>query len=573
MRSDMHIVKYEMPEINPAILHSEIVDWKFQEKLFKDHGKYCIRYQLVFEDGRVESRQKGGFKTKKEAITERQSMITKLHNHEFASFPSITVKEFYDYWLYYHVMKEKKSSYDTFMSYKNVIYNYLVPLLGERRLTSIKRSDLVHFLSQIPYKSVLKMAEHIVRISFQYGKAKNFLEYNPALSAINDNRTRLKMEEKQNPEYAKKPPTANRRHTYNINQVCRLLAVCKEKKSMVYLPLLITLTTGLRISELIALKFSNIDTFDQKLYVEHQLGRKLEFMEDSKNIRNQELATKSENGVRTIALADFTLEEIMLENKRRRMNGSVNSPYIFCMEDGSPVHRNYFQKEYKAMVEAASLPYIRWHDHRHTYATILYNNDINLKAISQSLGHATEYFTKAVYIEEKNDLQIVTVLDKFNSLINDSVEQVRLNTENLFFNMNFPWEQYLEPNVEEKRTLSQEEKIKSILIVNERRKKEKNRRRNVYMKKMDCNQLYNFCYPFEKYLEQMEKTDIPIYNFSYSWERFLPTAGRSSSIINLVYSWEKILEKAEQYEKEQYKPTIKIYQMDYEWSNLWKANG
>ncbi len=564
----MHVVKYEMPEINPAILHSEIVDWKFQEKLFKDHGKYCIRYKLVFEDGRIENRQKGGFKTKKDAITERQSMIAKLHNHEFASFPNITVKEFYDYWLYYHVMKEKKSSYGTFMTYRNVIYNYMVPLIGDRKLISIKRSDLVYFLSQIPYKSVLKAAEHVIRISFRFGKAKNLLEYNPSLSAINDNKTRLQMENKQNPENTEKAPVANRRPTYSIEQVCRLLAVCKAKKSMVYLPLLVTLTTGLRISELIALKFSNIDTFDNKLYVDCQLGRKLEFMEENDNVRNQECDTKSENGVRTVTLADFTLEEIVLENKRRKMNGEINSSYIFCMEDGSPVHRSYFQKEYKAMVEVAGLPYIHWHDLRHTYATILYNNDINLKAISKSLGHATEYFTKAVYIEAENILPIVSGLEAFNDIIDESIKQVQSNTENLSFDMNFEWDLYLELNVEEKRTLSWEDKVKSILSVNERRKKERNKRANLFTNKMDYEEIYNFYYPFEKYLKQMDRREVDIYNMNYKWDIFL---SNSSDVIDFVYPWDLYLELANQYEQIKTKPTTEIYRLDYNWYRLWDS--
>lgn len=458
-----------MPKINPAILHSEIIDWKFQEKIFKDHEKYCIRYQLTFEDGRVENRQKGGFKTKKEAQIERQNMMAKLYNHEFTSFPNITIKEFYDYWFYYYIMKERQSSYNTFMSYKNVIYNYIVPLIGNRKLVTIKRSDLFYVLSAIPHKSVLKMAEHILRISFNYGKAKNLIEYNPSISAINDNRTRLQMEAKKHPDNKKKEPVAKERPTYSIEQVCRLLTCCKINNSNVYLPLLITLTTGLRISELIAIKFENIDYSLNRLYVFNQLGRDLEFIEGNDNIRNKEKAPKTDNGTRSIPLPNITMHEILLEGKRRQINNQTNSPYIFCKKNGSPVHRSYFQKEYKKMVEKAGLPYICWHDLRHTYATILYNHKINLKAISQSLGHATEYFTKEVYIEEKNTFPIVTDLDVLSDFINQCIMDMNKNTTNLYFDLNYPWEEYLHEISEDKITLTWEEKINSILSTNKRK--------------------------------------------------------------------------------------------------------
>ena len=64
----MHIVKYESPSINPVFFHSEIIDWNFQEKIIKDHQKYCFRFQLIFDKGIKENRQVGGFSTKKEAI-------------------------------------------------------------------------------------------------------------------------------------------------------------------------------------------------------------------------------------------------------------------------------------------------------------------------------------------------------------------------------------------------------------------------------------------------------------------------------------------------------------------------
>ena len=61
--------------------------------------------------------------------------------------------------------------------------------------------------------------------------------------------------------------------TYSIPQVCKLLQVAKEQESFLFLPLLVTLTSGLRISELIALKYEDINYTEKTLYVTRQLGR------------------------------------------------------------------------------------------------------------------------------------------------------------------------------------------------------------------------------------------------------------------------------------------------------------
>lgn len=124
------------------------------------------------------SRQIGGFLTKKEATLERQKVQAQLFNHEYVDFPSVSVKEFYDFYLYHHMAKEKQCSYSTFMSYRNVIYNYIIPRIGKRKLQSIRRDDIMSVLSSIESKNVLRIAQGVISGSFKYAKAKQIIVYN-----------------------------------------------------------------------------------------------------------------------------------------------------------------------------------------------------------------------------------------------------------------------------------------------------------------------------------------------------------------------------------------------------------
>ena len=109
--------------------------------------------------------------------------------------------------------------------------------------------------------------------------------------------------------------------------------------------------------------------------------------------------------------------------------------------------------------------------------------------------------------------------------------------------MSFEWDLYLEPDVEDKRILSREDKVKSILSVTERNKKERSKKSTLYTEKINCRKIYNFCYPFEKYLEQMERIDVPAYDMDYQWNMFFLNENNRISVINLNYPWKNILKK------------------------------
>lgn len=72
--------------------------------------------------------------------------------------------------------------------------------------------------------------------------------------------------------------------------------------------------------------------------------------------------------------------------------------FVCFKDDGSPYNRGSFRKSFKALLAECELPYMRWHDLRHTYATVLKENDISLKAISACMGHTGTSITENVYI-------------------------------------------------------------------------------------------------------------------------------------------------------------------------------
>lgn len=127
------------------------------------------------------------------------------------------------------------------------------------------------------------------------------------------------------------------------------------------------------------------------------------------------MKTKSHSGERDIPLGDFVIDELIVARHKyetvQKSNPQFQDLDFVCFrENGLPYNRGNLGKSFKELLADCNLPKMRWHDLRHTYATVLKENDISLKAISVCMGHNGTGITKDVYInlpEEIYDCETV----------------------------------------------------------------------------------------------------------------------------------------------------------------------
>lgn len=167
---------------------------------------------------------------------------------------------------------------------------------------------------------------------------------------------------------------------------------------------------GLRKSEILGLKYSDVDFTRQTLYVQRQLGKDLSKPQDElpkKTLTKQEVSLKTRSSKRVLDIPDVVFNAILEQrriyekNRRRRPGQFQDEGYICCSSYGRPQSASYCYKGYKKLLSDNGLPNIRFHDLRHTYATILTNEEIDVKAISNSLGHSKTIITVDVYTDKK----------------------------------------------------------------------------------------------------------------------------------------------------------------------------
>ncbi len=160
-----------------------------------------------------------------------------------------------------------------------------------------------------------------------------------------------------------------------------------------YIPLLLSLTAGTRISETIGIKYSDVDFTSNTIYIDRQLGRSLKNEADN-NLITQQLEAKTPNGIRSIPIPDWVADELIVrrawyERQKLFVPNFCEMDYICCHCDGTPFHRKSFSDDFYKLTCMCGLPPVHWHDLRHMYASVLKNNAVNMKAISEFLGHAS----------------------------------------------------------------------------------------------------------------------------------------------------------------------------------------
>ena len=116
-------------------------------------GKYGFRVKLIYDDGTFDIQQKSGYKTKKEAENEKMIITAQLYNKTYIVYPNVKVEDYLLYWLENVMKKREKFSYNSYMSYRNVIKNYIIPFIRRNKSSNYKYGTY----SKIIYKSIGKI--------------------------------------------------------------------------------------------------------------------------------------------------------------------------------------------------------------------------------------------------------------------------------------------------------------------------------------------------------------------------------------------------------------------------------
>lgn len=363
-------------------------------------AKWSYRYDIIDPvTGRRKQKEIGGFRTKAEAEEAAKRIQFELQNGTYVEEKDIIFEKFAEEWLEYYAStgKVKKS---TIRIRKHEI-NRLCDYFRYLKLKDITRKQYQNALYDLKNRG---LAENTIdgihrtgRMIFKRAIELQIIKNDPTEYAIvpRSQKTVEELEgEAELPKYLEK------------EELAKFLSIIPDHALDVRdYPLFLTLAyTGMRVGELCALKWSDID------FEEHTISITKTYHNPTNNIKNYELLTpKTKKSKRTIDVepividALLNLKKVQNEIRMKYRNTYHDKDFVFAQLDkeyaGYPMYHKLVENRMKRFLKIAGLnTNLTPHSLRHTHTSLLAEAGVSLEQIMDRLGHTDDETTRNIYL-------------------------------------------------------------------------------------------------------------------------------------------------------------------------------
>lgn len=367
-------------------------------------GKNSYRL-VVFKgydlDGRPIRHQKTiHCKKKSEAQIELAKFLTEVESGLIVDGNIPTFAQYVEIWTKDYALKELAPS--TYYRYKRMLETRITPYFGHYKLNKIKPTDIMRFYD------LLEEDTQIIRRKNNNGKKtrkplsqKTILEHHRLLRAMLHKAVYWQMIV-SNPAERVQPPKAKKpKRRYYDDEQCKVLLenleTLGEDQIKYKVAIILTVFTGVRLGELMGLEWNDINFRDGII----SINRSSQYLAD-KGVFTK--TPKTESSIREVAIPDFVvslLKEYKLwYEEQKSLCGELwtDSNRLFVQADGKPMHPSTISKWFVRYVAQIGLPVINFHGLRHTNATLLISQNIDVAVVAARLGHAQITTTFNFYV-------------------------------------------------------------------------------------------------------------------------------------------------------------------------------
>ncbi|KRU36853.1 tyrosine-type recombinase/integrase [Clostridium sporogenes] len=371
-------------------------------------------WYYYFDVGKVDGKRKKierkGGTTEKEALKKLNEEIFK-YNTGYVEPNKITANQYLNDWIENYIKEEKKIN--TYYRYKEIFNNNLKSNLNNLSLQDIKPIHITNLLSKERKKKLSNTTLQII-----YGVLNSALNRAVKLQMINDNPCKFV----DRPKRKKFKPSVLTLE--EINGIFQSLDTENYNDYIISLALNIVLELGLRRGELGGLEWNDIDFENHCINIKNNLIYT--------NCEVKLTTTKTEDSERTLYISDKIIKllkahkKIQAENKLKygphyedNVFNSKKYNFVMTWENGKYVHPNYYTSKFKKITNKLNLnKNVRFHDLRHTNATLLLKQGVDFKIIQSRLGHSDISTTLNIYSHVSIDMQ-KSATEKLSKLFNE----------------------------------------------------------------------------------------------------------------------------------------------------------
>jgi integrase len=342
----------------------------------KKSGLYMARYTVQTPTGSKRKTLYG--KTRREVDEKLTKAKADRDGGLVFDADNMKVGEYLERWLVDSVRDTVRST--TFERYEQVVRLHIRPVLGKLKLKNLSPAHVRGLYREKLDAGLSPRTVQYVHVTLHKALKQAIMD-----GLIPRNATE-----------AVKPPQVRREEMQPLSpeQVKVLLEAARDERlEALYV---LAVTTGLRQGELLGLKWEDVDLEARTLRVRRTLattkgGPQLAAPKTKSSRRTVRLTQGAVNALRSHL--ERQLKEIDRAGSLWRENG-----LIFASEAGDPLDRRYVTNHrFKPLLKQAQLPLVRFHDLRHTCATLLLGRNVNPKIVSEMLGHASIAITLDTY--------------------------------------------------------------------------------------------------------------------------------------------------------------------------------
>ena len=288
--------------------------------------------------------------------------------------PDMPFGEWIDFW--YQYFSSPKLRPTTQATYENRIYGHIIPSIGKIPISKLTQNDLQQFYAKLKRTGrkvnvelkgtgvsdrMVRSCHALCRSSLEKAVEERLITRNPSIGC-------------------KLPPKKNgEMKVLTQNEIVRLLNQAYDEGY--YEMFLLELTTGMRRGEMLGLKWRDLNLETGELNIKRQLT--------TKGIS----VPKTKSSIRTILLPPDMLELLREMKKTAKYDWIFPSP----VKEGEPRNPTAITKRFRIMLERAHCKHVRFHDLRHTFATMALENGMDVKTLSAMIGHVSSETTLNIY--------------------------------------------------------------------------------------------------------------------------------------------------------------------------------
>jgi integrase len=317
-------------------------------------------------------------RTEKEVLKKIRQAIYEREQGTLATGPQQTVKQFLEHWLEkVHKLNIRPVTYE---DHALIVRKHLIPALGHIRLQKLTTQHV-----QSLYTQKLEEGLSPGRVKIIHAVLHGALRYAVRTKLVTHNVS----------DEVDLPPVEKHEIQPLAPEEAQLF-LQKIAEHPLGALLTVAVTTGMRQGELLALRWQDVDLKSGEL----QVRRTVRHFARRGYIEGK---PKTESSIRRIVLPDFVVEVLkqhrmsQLEARLKAGSSWVDRDLVFCRSNGDFIPTTTLQWQFARLLEKLGFPRMRFHDLRHTAATLLLSMGVPMRVVQDILGHSEMGTTANIY--------------------------------------------------------------------------------------------------------------------------------------------------------------------------------